>query len=87
MAYFLVALNFFMQGVLVYLIYEAVVTENIAWQNGVVKVGGSDLGLFQESQTSSCNDGGSLCFREGGSYSCSPPSIQLTGRWGELDTN
>jgi len=87
MAYFLVALNFFMQGVLVYLIYESVVTENISWQNGVVKVGGHGVGLFQEAPTSSCNDGGSLCFRDGATYSCAPPSIQLTGRWGELDTN
>merc|ERR1719158_1131071 len=87
MAYFLVALNFFMQGVLVYLIYESVLTENISWQNGVVKVGGHGVGLFQEAPTSSCNDGGSLCFRDGATYSCAPPSIQLTGRWGELDTN
>lgn len=88
MAYFLVVLNFIMQGVLIYLIYEAVVTENISWQNGVVKLGtGTDVGLFQETQSSTCNDGGSLCFRDEGSYSCAPPSIQLTGRWGELDTN
>jgi hypothetical protein len=87
MAYLLVGLNFFMQGVLIYLIYEAVVTSNIQWQNGVVKLGGHDVGLFSEGSTSKCNDGGSLCFRDGGSYSCAPPSIQLTGRWGELDTN
>jgi hypothetical protein len=87
MAYFLVVLNFFMQGVLIYLIYEAVVTENIQWQNGVVKLHGNDVGLLEEKQTSTCNDGGSLCFRDQGSYSCAPPSIQLTGRWGELDTN
>merc|ERR1719355_274163 len=69
MAYLLVAMNFFMQGVLIYLIYEAVVTSNIEWQNGVVKLGGHDVGLFAEKQTSTCNDGGSLCFRDDKSYS------------------
>merc|ERR1719171_1924238 len=56
MAYFLVVMNFFMQGVLIYLIYEAVVTSNISWQNGVVKLGGHDMGLFQESSVDTCND-------------------------------
>jgi len=86
-AYVLVAMNFFMQGFLLYLIYEAVVTSNIEWQNGVVSLGGHGIGIFQERDTSTCNDGGSLCFRDNGSYSCAPPSVQLTGRWKELDTN
>lgn len=88
MAYILVVMNFFMQGVLIYLIYEAVVIENISWQNGVVKLKKNDVDLFAEKQSgTTCNDGGALCFRDGGQYSCAPPSVQLTGRWGELDTN
>merc|ERR1719335_719716 len=34
-----------------------------------------------------CNDASSLCFNDKGNYSCAPPSIQLTGRWEDLDTN
>jgi hypothetical protein len=86
MGYLLVAINFFMQTVLLYLIFEEVVVSNVQWQNGILKLGGpgGSLGLVN-AQMNKCNDGGSLCFLDGGSYSCAPPSIQLTGRWDELD--
>jgi hypothetical protein len=85
MAYLLVGLNFFMQSVLVYLVFHAVVLENVSWQNGILKLQGTNL--LATEPTSTCNDGGALCFRDNGVYSCAPPSIQLTGRWEELDTN
>lgn len=85
MAYLLVAMNFFMQSVLVYLVFQAVVLENVSWQNGILKLGGGNL--LATEKTTTCNDGGALCFADNGSYSCAPPSIQLTGRWEELDTN
>merc|ERR1719364_269142 len=49
---------------------------------------GSDpvMGLFMEPPAG-CNDGGALCFNDGGNFSCAPPSVQLTGRWAELDTD
>jgi len=91
MAYFLVVVNFAMQGLLLYAIFDKIVVGNIEWQNGIMKVGGADWGLFETAETyggHTCNDGGSLCFIDyNNSFSCAPPSVQLTGRWDELDTN
>merc|ERR1719387_2327814 len=88
MGYILVLMNFFMQGVLLYLIFQEVVVSNIEWQNGILKLGGSSnvMGLFSE-KSEACNDGGALCFTERGNYTCAPPSVQLVGRWSELDTD
>merc|ERR1719310_361903 len=86
MAYFLVILNFFMQGLLLYTIYNEVVVSNIDWQNGIMRYEGKDWNLFAPPP-GGCNDGGSLCIRENNTFSCAPPSVQLTGRWAELDTN
>merc|ERR1719161_2665658 len=86
MAYFLVFLNFFMQGLLLYTIYNEVVVANIDWQNGIMRYEGKDWNLFAPPP-GGCNDGGSLCFYENNTFSCAPPSVQLTGRWDELDTN
>jgi hypothetical protein len=85
MAYILVGMNFFMQSILVWMVYEAIVVDNLSWQNGILKLKG--LGLVEEKTTTGCNDGSALCFRDGGNISCAPPSVQLTGRWNELDTN
>jgi len=91
MGYILLALNFFMQGVLLYLIFQEVVVENINWQNGVIKIGngGNPVALIGEQPENGCNDGNSLCFQDkkSGKYSCAPPTLQLTGRWDELDTD
>merc|ERR1719240_463223 len=46
MAYFLVFLNFFMQGLLLYTIYNEVVVANIDWQNGIMRYEGKDWNLF-----------------------------------------
>merc|ERR1719159_1921663 len=85
MAYILVGLNFFMQTVLVWMVYEAIVSANISWQNGILELKGH--ALFDSGPRTGCNTGSSLCFRDGGNISCAPPSVQLTGRWEELDTN
>lgn len=84
--FLLVGLNFAAQGILLYTIFNTVVVENVDWQNGIMKVGGSDWGLFEE-KSEGCNTGGSLCFWDNGFYTCAPPTVQLTGRWEELDTN
>lgn len=92
MAYALVALTFFMQSILIWLVFEEVVLTNVAWQNGIMDVGhnhgGSHkVGLFEEPPTDQCNAGGALCFNDGGNFSCAPPSVQLVGRWDMLDVN
>merc|ERR1719161_848693 len=88
MAYFLVIMSFFFQGMLLYTIFNEVVVENLKWQNGIMKTGHTPLNLFQPPpEGDQCNEGGSLCFAEDGVYTCAPPSVQLTGRWEELDVN
>jgi hypothetical protein len=82
----LVGLNFALQGILLYTIFNTVVVENVDWQNGIMKVGGQDWSLF-EDKAEGCNDGSSLCFYDQGMYTCAPPTVQLTGRWDELDTD
>merc|ERR1719386_496156 len=86
MAYFLVSLNFFMQGLLLYTIYNEVVVANLDWQNGIMRYEGKDWNVFAPPPEG-CNDGGSLCFLQNNTFTCAPPSVQLTGRWDELDTN
>lgn len=86
-AYLLVAMNFLFQGVLLYLIFESVVVENVNWQNGILHMGKDPvIGLVSEAP-GECNNNEALCFLDGGNYSCAPPSVQLTGRWSELDVN
>lgn len=89
MATILVLTSFLMQGVVIYAVFNEVVFNNYEWQNGIMKVGSGAgaLDLFKTSTGQECNDGGSLCFLENGTYSCAPPSVQLTGRWDELDVN
>jgi len=89
MSYVLIVINFFMQGLLLYAIFNKIVVGNVDWQNGIMKVGGVDWGLFEAAGASpACNDGGSICFMDhNNSFTCAPPSVQLTGRWDELDTN
>lgn len=91
MGWVLVALNFFMQLVLLYLIFNEVVIENVEWQNGIMKLGGKGgdhvMGLLSKKDEG-CNDGEALCFVDHkGKLTCAPPTIQLLGRWDELDTN
>lgn len=85
--YILAALNFLLQGVLLYTLFSTIVTDNTEWQNGIYQVGGQSWNLLAPKEVAGCNDGGSLCFAENGLYSCAPPSVQLTGRWEELDTD
>lgn len=86
LAYILAALNLLFQGTLLYCIFNEVVTGNIEWQDGIMNVGGKGLDLIT-GPVDGCNDGGSLCTLENKTFTCAPPSVQLTGRWTELDTN
>lgn len=85
-AILLLLLNFFMQFLLLYVIYNEVVIGNIEWQNGIMRLDGQEWNLFAPKPPD-CNPGGSLCFVEDGVFTCAPPTVQLTGRWDELDTN
>jgi len=88
MAYILIGLNFLTQGTLLYTIFNEVVVANYEWQNGIMTVGGNDWALFGEEAKDECNDGGSLCFVDGGgNFSCAPPTVQIAQRWNELDTD
>lgn len=87
MAYVLLIFNFFMQGFLLYVIFNVVVQGNIKWQDSILTQEGGGLDLLDMNPGKGCNTGGSLCFPQNNSYSCAPPSVQLTGRWEELDLN
>jgi hypothetical protein len=65
-----------------------VVIDNLNWQNGILKLRSGAMGGLFEEEPAKCNEGGALCFVDAhGTYTCSPPSVQLIGRWNELDTN
>jgi hypothetical protein len=86
-SFVLLFMNFVFQGVLLYLIFDSVVVANVGWQNGILEIGKDPvIGLVAEAP-GKCNDGTALCFKDNGNYSCAPPSVQLTGRWSELDVN
>lgn len=85
MSYCLVALVLCIQGVLLWCVYNKVVVNNAHWVRGIMSTG-EDWALFSPSGQG-CNTGSSLCTIENGTYSCAPPSVQLTGRWNELDVN
>lgn len=85
MAYGLVILAVFMQAVVLYAIFWEVVVKAISWQNGIVKVDNEPWSLF--AAESECTDGSSICTYVNGTYTCAPPSVQLTSRWSELDLN
>lgn len=86
MSYLLVAFVLAMQGVMLYCVYDKVVVENAQWQNSIMRVDG-DWGLLQKEGGSECSTGRSMCLVNNDTYSCAPPSVQLTGRWDELDVD
>mmetsp|Transcript_106750 Transcript_106750/g.166734 ORF Transcript_106750/g.166734 Transcript_106750/m.166734 type:complete len:611 (-) Transcript_106750:98-1930(-) len=96
MSYLLAVATVIIQAVLVYVVYNNVVVQNSEWQHGIMNLGGAkiqklkegeDWSVFDEHSASQCNSGQSLCSLFNGTFSCAPPSVQLTGRWDELDTN
>lgn len=87
LAYFLAIATLLFQALLLYAIYEAVVTSHTQWRNSIVSSEGGGFNLFGGGGGDTCNAGGSLCSESEGTLTCAPPSVQLTGRWDELDTN
>jgi len=85
----LVIITLSIKGILLYAIFKAVVMEDLEWQHSILTpdplAGQSFLGVGG-GQTQ-CNTGESLCAEYNGVYSCAPPTVQLMGRWNELDIN
>eukprot|EP00928_Gymnodinium_smaydae_P019785 TRINITY_DN17615_c0_g1_i1.p1 TRINITY_DN17615_c0_g1~~TRINITY_DN17615_c0_g1_i1.p1 ORF type:complete len:692 (-),score=156.59 TRINITY_DN17615_c0_g1_i1:16-2091(-) len=91
MAIVLVMLALSVQSVLLRAIFSNVVAKNAAWQEGILHTT-NDVerawGLLSTHDASRCVDASSLCTVLGdGSISCASPSLQLVGRWPELDTD
>lgn len=82
-AYILVIVTLLVKGILLFSVFKAVVLADLEWQRTVMGPGST----FLSGSVGKCNDGQSLCKQTNGSFSCAPPSVQLTGRWDELDTN
>jgi len=86
LAYMLVTLSVVLQAVLLYAIFVKVVGGDIKWRNKILNPQGETMfGTVTNKQQ--CNPGGALCMKVNGTYTCAPPSVQLTGRWDELDTD
>lgn len=84
-SYILVFAVLFIQCTLLWCVSNKVIAKNVAWQNGIMNTG-KDWDIVDPESTG-CNDGKSLCRVENGTFTCAPPSVQLIGRWEELDTN
>jgi len=78
MALGLVFMTFLLQSIVLYAIFKEVVAGDTKWRNSIMGI---------DPEPGQCNPGGALCTKEGGDFTCAPPSVQLTGRWDELDTN
>lgn len=87
--YLLVALTLFVQGLLLYAVYDRVVNNAIEWQAGIVKTDQDNSWNFVGGSTPAgeCNDGKSLCTMFNNTFECAPPSVRISGKWDELDTN
>lgn len=86
LAWILIGINFLVQGIILYAVFYAVVAGDVIWRDSIVSLAGKSVNPFAPP-ASECNPGGSLCFEQNGTFSCSPPSVQLAGRWNELDLN
>merc|ERR1719157_476029 len=62
------------------------VLEGLSWQNSIMQPLEMP-GLFLAAPQDNCNTGESLCSGTNGTFTCAPPSVQLAGRWNDLDTD
>lgn len=77
LAYLIVFVSLTLQLVMLDKIYRSIVLGDLEWQ----------LSVYKKFPDDGCNPGGSLCMRKGNEFTCAPPSVQLAGRWDELDTD
>jgi hypothetical protein len=95
MSYLLAIATVLIQATLVYVVYNNVVVENSEWQHGIMNLGVAKMKKLKEGESwnlfaeggGGCNNGESLCSLVNGTFSCAPPSVQLIGRWDELDVD
>lgn len=85
MSYTLVFVVLLIQSVLLYCVSDKVIRKTLQWQSGIISTG-RNYNLVAE-KTTGCQDASSLCTHLDGVMSCAPPSVQLIGRWDELDTD
>lgn len=83
-AWLLIALNLFVQGTILYAIFNTIVAGEVTWRNGIINLSGKSANPFAPPPAE-CNPGGSLCMESNNTFSCAPPSVQLAGRWDMLD--
>jgi len=92
-AYVLVFATLFIKGILLFALFKAVVMESLTWQNSIMEppnigfTGSLFTGgrVFLAAPPDKCSTGESVCTESNGVFSCAPPSVQLMGRWNDLD--
>jgi len=84
-AYFLIVLNLFFQGLLLYAVFYRVVMNTSEWRAGITQFAATPGFALFDNSGQECNTGSSMCTIEGDDVTCAPPSVQLTSRWDELD--
>lgn len=84
-SYLLVIVVLGIQCILLYCVWHKVIGKNLNWQHGIMNTGHS-WNVAGPSHAG-CNDGKSLCTLDNGTFTCAPPSVQLIGRWPQLDTD
>lgn len=88
MGYCLVVLTLFIQGLLLYAVYNRVVVGAVEWQNGILTAHhGKNWNLLAPEDLTKCDMGDSLCVMRNNTFECAPASVRLTGKWAELDTD
>jgi len=86
LAWVLVTVNFFLQGTILFAVFNDVVASDVVWRDSILSLAGKSVNPFAPPP-SKCNPGGSLCFEQNHTFTCAPPSVQLAGRWNDLDLN
>lgn len=89
---FLLILSFAMQLTLLWVVGNAMIEEKEAWMQDLVTVQDIDhpswIPLFGASAAENkCEAKNSLCFEDAGMITCAPKTIQLMGRWENIDVN
>jgi len=84
-AYLLIVLNLFFQGLLLYAVFNRVVLKTTEWRSGITQFAPTPGFALFDKVADGCNTGTSMCTIEGDGVSCAPPSVQLTSKWDELD--
>jgi len=79
LAWMVVIVALILQAVIIYAVWKVIVMGSAEWRLSVVDAAPTK---------GTCNTGASLCQKlPDGMVTCAPPSVQLSGRWDELDAN